>query len=150
MVPTKPINRTETVESSSSGLNELREWLISQLSSYDYCEDDTFAVRLALEEAFYNAVRHGSRMNPGKKVEISFSIGPEKVEISMTDAGCGFNPNAVPDCRLEENLYKTEGRGLLLIRSYMDVVEFNEIGNSIHMVRHKRQQQDDEETASGK
>lgn len=138
------------IKSSSSGLSELREWLISQLNSYDYCENDTFAVRLALEEAFYNAVKHGNRMDPNKEVEISFSIDPEKVEIYMTDAGKGFNPNAVPDCRLKENLYKTEGRGLLLIRSYMDAVEFNEIGNSVHMVKHRRRPKDDQEAASGK
>lgn len=148
MVPTKPTTRTEVVQ-SNSGLSELREWLISQLGSYDYCEDDTFAVRLALEEAFYNAAKHGNRMDPSKKVEINLLIGSEKVEIAMTDAGAGFNPNAVPDCRLEENLYKTEGRGLLLIRSYMDLVEFNEVGNSIHMVKHKRQQQNDKEASCG-
>ena len=149
MIPTKPVTRTEVVKSSSSGLSELREWLISQLNSYDYCENDAFAVRLALEEAFYNAVKHGNRMDPNKMVEISFSIAPEKVEVSMTDAGGGFDPNAVPDCRLKENLYKTEGRGLLLIRSYMDTVEFNETGNSVRMVRHKRKQKDEQETTSG-
>lgn len=137
MVSETPKTRTEVVESNSAGLKESRGWLISQLGSYGYCEDNAFAVRLALEEAFYNAVRHGNQMDTDKKVEITLSVGADKVEISMTDTGCGFNPNAVPDCRLGENLYKTEGRGLLLMRSYMDVVEFNEEGNSVHMVKYK-------------
>ena len=60
-----------------------------------------------------------------------------KVEIDIMDQGEGFNPETVPDPRLGQNLYKTAGRGLLLISSYMDVVEFNEQGNRVHMVRYK-------------
>ena len=55
----------------------------------------------------------------------------------MMDEGDGFDPNDVPDPRCGENLYKIDGRGLFLIRSYMDVVEFNEPGNQVHMVRYK-------------
>jgi serine/threonine-protein kinase RsbW len=73
-----------------------------------------------------------------KKVKIDCFIGLDRVEISMTDTGSGFDPDSVPDCRVGENLYKTDGRGLLLMRSYMDLVEFNEVGNSVHMVRFHR------------
>jgi serine/threonine-protein kinase RsbW len=55
----------------------------------------------------------------------------------VTDEGDGFDPGAVPDPRYGENLYKPEGRGLFLMRSYMDVVKFNERGNSVCMVKHK-------------
>ncbi len=64
-------------------------------------------------------------------------MGEGKVEISMTDEGRGFDPNAVPDPRYGENLYKAGGRGLLLICSYMDIVEFNERGNRVRMVKYK-------------
>ena len=63
----------------------------------------------------------------------------EKIEITMTDQGDGFDPGAVPDPRCAENLYRPEGRGLLLMRSYMDSVEFNECGNCVHMIRHKEE-----------
>lgn len=129
--------RTMVIPSKQGGLAEPRQWILEQLEENQFSEDDRFAVRLGLEEAFYNAVRHGNKMDPNKSVKIDCMVGPDKIEISMTDAGAGFDPNAVPDCRIGENLYKTEGRGLLLIRSYMDLVEFNRPGNMIHMVRYK-------------
>jgi anti-sigma regulatory factor (Ser/Thr protein kinase) len=54
----------------------------------------------------------------------------------LTDEGEGFDPEAVPDPRNGENLLKTSGRGLLLIRSYMDEVMFNDRGNCVHMVKY--------------
>ena len=110
---------------------------MSQLREFQYSDDDIFAVHLAFEEAFYNAIKHGNKMNPDKKVQIDCEIGSEKIDLSMSDAGSGFDPDTVPDCRKGENLYKTEGRGILLMRSYMDVVEFNPQGNAVHMVRYR-------------
>jgi serine/threonine-protein kinase RsbW len=103
----------------------------------NFSRDGVFAVHLALEEAFINAVRHGNKMDPTKEIKIDYSVGSDKVEISMTDEGDGFDPDSVPDPRCAENLYKTKGRGLLLIRSYMDIVKFSKQGNRIHMVKHK-------------
>jgi serine/threonine-protein kinase RsbW len=96
-------------------------------------------VHLALEEAFLNAIKHGNRMDPAKKVVIDYLVDQEKVEIRMTDEGAGFDPRRIPDPRVGENLYRPEGRGLLLIRSYMHTVEFNERGNSLRMIRCKSQ-----------
>ncbi len=111
--------------------------LLSELEAGNFGREDIFAVHLALEEAFINAVEHGNQMDPAKKIKIEYSVGRDRVEIFLTDEGDGFDPDAVPDPRCGENLYKTEGRGLLLIYSYMDTVEFNERGNHIHMVKHK-------------
>jgi serine/threonine-protein kinase RsbW len=90
-----------------------------------------------MEEAFINAIKHGNKMDAKKEVKIDYSVSSDKVEILMTDLGDGFDPDSVPDPRRGENLYKTEGRGLLLMRSYMDVIEFNERGNRVRMVRYK-------------
>lgn len=86
-----------------------------------------------------NAVKHGNRMDPSKKVTIEYVVDPEKVEIRMTDEGPGFDPGRIPDPRVGKNLYRPDGRGLLLIRSYMHSVEYSERGNSLRMVRHKSQ-----------
>ena len=94
-------------------------------------------VHLALEEAFLNAAQHGNKLDPTKKVKIDYALTAEEIEISITDQGGGFNPNSVPDPRSDENLYKPDGRGLLLIQSYMDTVEFNESGNRVRMVKQK-------------
>ncbi len=135
----KPTKRTMLVDSNTAAIEEPRKWLLSQLQQLDYGDDDVFAVHLAFQEAFYNAIRHGSEMNSKKKVKIECLIASDRIEILMTDTGGGFDPDVVPDCRIGENLYKTEGRGLLLMRSYMDIVEFNEIGNSVHMVRYRHE-----------
>jgi serine/threonine-protein kinase RsbW len=76
-------------------------------------------------------------MDPAKKVKIEYSVNPDKIEVSVTDEGNGFNPEDVPDPRSGKNLYKPDGRGLFLMKSYMDAVQFNEQGNCVYMVRHK-------------
>jgi len=125
------------VESRPSAIGDVYRRIVSRLEGNGFSEDDIFAVHLALEEAFINAVRHGNKMDPDKKVRIDYSVGPDRVEISITDQGEGFDPERVPDPRVGKNLYRPEGRGLLLINSYMDVVEFSECGNRVYMARYK-------------
>jgi serine/threonine-protein kinase RsbW len=125
------------IESTPSAIVEVCKWILPKLEANKFSQEDIFAVHLAIEEAFINAIKHGNKMNADKEVKIGYSVSPDKVEISMTDQGSGFDPEAVPDPRLGENLYKSGGRGLLLMQSYMDVVEFNKRGNRVRMVRYK-------------
>ena len=125
------------VESSTTVISQVCERILAEIKANSYRSEDVFAVNLAFEEAFTNAVKHGNKMDPKKHVQIDYSIDAEKVEISITDEGDGFDPGKIPDPRSGKNLYKPEGRGLLLIRSYMDVVEYNQRGNSLRMVRYK-------------
>lgn len=137
MASETPISRETVVESISSAVTSVREEILTELKANSYSEEDIFAVHLALEEAFINSVRHGHKMDAAKGVKIDYSVAPDKVEVTVTDEGDGFDPEAVPDPRYGENLYKPEGRGLFLMRSYMDAVEFNERGNSVSMVKYK-------------
>ena len=137
MAAEMPVRRSVVVESRPSALEQSCREILSALEAGGFSQDDVFAVHLALEEAFLNAVKHGNRMDPTKKVQIDYTVDQEKVEISMTDEGPGFDPGRVPDPRVGKNLYRPEGRGLLLIRSYMHTVEYNERGNSLRMVRCK-------------
>ena len=137
MASKTPTNHSMVVESQPSAVTGQWAWILPKLKAHNFSEDDIFAIHLALEEAFINAVNHGNRMDPEKEIKIEYSVSEGKVEISMTDEGRGFDPDAVPDPRYGENLYKAGGRGLLLIRSYMDEVEFNERGNRVRMVRYK-------------
>jgi serine/threonine-protein kinase RsbW len=132
-----PVNFTTVVESTSSAISSLRESVLSSLKDHNFGNGDIFAVHLALEEAFINAVRHGNKMDPAKGVRIDYLVEADKITVSVTDEGNGFDPGAVPDPRYGENLYKPEGRGLFLMRSYMDEVEFNERGNSVCIVKYK-------------
>lgn len=137
MASRKPINRSMAVESTSSAIVAVYKRILSELKANKYKQEDIFAVHLALEEAFTNAITHGNKMNSDKEVKIDYSVGLDKFEISMMDEGEGFDPSAIPDPRYGENLYKINGRGLLLMHSYMDVVEFNDHGNGVRMVRYK-------------
>lgn len=138
MASEAPTHSSMTVESKPAGLREPCERLLSVMEEKGYTQDDMFAVHLALEEAFLNAVKHGNKMDPSKKVTIEYLVDGERVEIRMADEGVGFDPHSLPDPRMGENLYRPEGRGVLLMKVYMDVVEYNERGNGLCMVRFKK------------
>ena len=140
MASKTPDSRSMVVASTSSAAVEICRWVLSKLEANDFSRNDIFAVHLALDEAFLNAIQHGNEMDPDKEVRIAYSVGLDKIEISMTDEGKGFDPDVVPDPRYGENIYKTKGRGLFLMRSYMDVVEYNKVGNSVRMVKYKEKQ----------
>ena len=138
MVPESQITRSLVVKSKPSAVIKVRKWVLSRLEADNFSQKDIFAVHLAIEEAFINAVKHGNKMDAAKDVKIECSVGLDKVEISIIDEGGGFEPNLVPDPRYGKNLYKLGGRGLFLMRSYMDVVKFNESGNSVYMLRYRQ------------
>ncbi|MHC4068228.1 MAG: ATP-binding protein [Planctomycetota bacterium] len=137
MTADETISGSVSVESSSTAIIKVCKQLLAEIEANNYSSEEIFSVHLALEEAFINAIKHGNKLDSSKTVQIDYVISPEKVEITMTDEGQGFNPRAVPDPRVGENIYKTEGRGLLLINSYMDEVNFNETGNRVHMIKYK-------------
>jgi serine/threonine-protein kinase RsbW len=96
-----------------------------------YSERDRFAVRLALDEALANALKHGNRGDPAKCVRLCWRVTPECVLAKVEDEGEGFDPAAVPDPRDPENLERSCGRGLLLMRHYMDEVRYHGRGNRV-------------------
>ena len=137
MASEAPISCSIVVESKPSAVVEVCKQILTRLEANHFGKDDIFAVHLTLEEAFLNAVKHGNKMDPAKKVKIDYSVDPGKVEISITDEGNGFEPDSVADPRFGDGLYKPGGRGLLLMNSYMDTVRYNERGNSVYMVRYR-------------
>ena len=79
-------------------------------------------VGLAVREALVNAMKHGNGLESDEPVEVRFRVLPEGVEISIRDRGEGFDPDEVADPTSPENLTRTSGRGLLIIRSFVDQV----------------------------
>jgi len=134
------VSRSIAVESRLSSFATVCKRILAELKDHSFNEDDLFAVHLALDEAFANAVVHGNKMDPNKKVKVEYSVDSDRIEISMTDEGDGFEPDSVPDPRHGPGLNETSGRGLLLMNSYMDTVKFNGSGNSVYMVRYKNNQ----------
>ncbi len=132
------LHRSWHVPNTASAAQQICEKILRYACEQGFDADAIFGIHLALEEAFTNALKHGNQSNPDKKIDIEFLITPEKLDISITDEGTGFFPDDVPDPRFNGNLYKSSGRGVLLIRAYMDVVEYNDRGNCVHMVKYRQ------------
>ncbi len=113
----------------------LIEKITRLMAEHRYPEKDLFAVRLALEEAIVNAVRHGNGDDPEKRTSVSYLIGPEHLLVEIHDEGEGFDPREVPDPLAPENLERSSGRGLHLMRTYMTWVRFNGRGNCVTMCK---------------
>lgn len=83
-------------------------------------DDDLMRIGMAVRESMVNAVVHGNRYNANKKVRFSVTHAPERLTIRVRDEGEGFEPESLPDPLAPENLMRTSGRGIFLIRSFMD------------------------------
>jgi len=89
--------------------------------------DKLHEIAMAVREATINAVLHGNGYDPAKTVDLTFERRPGRLEITVRDQGGGFDVNRVPDPLAPENLLKKSGRGIFLIRSYMDEVRFRQL-----------------------
>jgi serine/threonine-protein kinase RsbW len=119
------------VEEMPSVLGEVA----ANLDCLGYSAKDVLGVRLALEEAIVNGLRHGNGGDPSKCVRIRCSAGRDMMVAEVEDEGLGFNPGDVPDPTLPENVHRTAGRGLLLMRHYMTWVYFSRRGNCLTLCK---------------
>ncbi|MFG0258107.1 MAG: ATP-binding protein [Phycisphaerales bacterium JB043] len=108
--------------------------LVGQANLHGYSEGVQFALRLVIEEALTNALRHGHRDLPDNTpVRFTWSVDETSIQLDVEDKGPGFNPDDLPDPTLDENLEKPSGRGVMLMRAYMTEVKYNETGNQVTM-----------------
>lgn len=115
----------------------VQERIVRRLEELEYPPRDVFGVRLALEEALVNAIKHGNGYDPAKTVRIDCCINAESVRIEITDEGPGFRPDDVPDPTCLENLERPCGRGIMLMRAFMTVIEYNATGNCVVLEKHR-------------
>lgn len=111
--------------------------IVAAVESHGFTEGAVFAVRLALDEALSNAIRHGNQNNPKKTVTVEYEVTDDQARISICDEGPGFKPAELPDPTLDENLERPHGRGVMLIQAYMTEVSYNSRGNCVTMVKHR-------------
>ena len=112
--------------------------IVALVQACDFSEPEVLAVRLAVEEALVNAIKHGNGLDPTKKISVEYEISPESVRIRIEDEGPGFDPAAVPDPTSAEFLERPNGRGLMLMRYYMSQVEFLGRGNCVEMWKRRK------------
>ncbi|HBL48226.1 MAG TPA: ATP-binding protein [Planctomycetaceae bacterium] len=120
-----------TIPSDTSEGQAVQARIVEALEVREYPDKDVFSVRLALEEALVNAIKHGNRMSPDKSVEINCWISDERVRVEIQDEGEGFDRSHVPDPTLLENLERPCGRGIMLMGAFMNLIEYNEQGNKV-------------------
>jgi serine/threonine-protein kinase RsbW len=92
-------------------------------------------LRLALEEAIVNGLRHGNGGDPAKQVVVRYAVGPEEVLGEVEDEGPGFDPERVPDATAPENLDRSSGRGLLLMRRFTTWLRYHGRGNRVTLCK---------------
>jgi serine/threonine-protein kinase RsbW len=126
-----------------SDLNEarhLQDLIEKQLRQCHYEDKEIFGIRLALEEALVNAIKHGNQMDHGKKIHVRYRILLERFDVGVTDEGSGYDPGDVPDPLSAENLERPSGRGLFLMKHYMTEVVVHAPGNRLTMCKVRNRQ----------
>jgi len=121
----------EWIPSDTDAGQEIQERIIDVLEGLNYPPRGVFGMKLALEEALVNAIKHGNGMDPDKRVRVKCQIDVVKVRVEIEDEGEGFRPEDVPDPTEEANLEKPCGRGIMLMKEFLDVVEYNSRGNRV-------------------
>ena len=117
--------------SSLTAYHDFVQQVLDGLTEMQWQHQDLFGVHMALEETISNAIRHGNKEDPDKRVHVECRISERTFWAKICDEGEGYNPADVPDCCSPENLEVPGGRGLTLIRAYMNVVEHSECGKCL-------------------
>jgi serine/threonine-protein kinase RsbW len=124
-----------TIGSSLNEGQDVRKQIMDEVARLGFNYHSTYALKLALEEALVNAIKHGNALDPAKKVLIEAKVTPKQAEIVIEDEGPGFDRAKVPDPTRDENLERCCGRGILLIESYMNTAQWTHGGRRLRMVK---------------
>jgi serine/threonine-protein kinase RsbW len=109
---------------------------MAEVAGFD--ADEALNVGLAVREAVINAIVHGNQQDPELNVDVTLTSGEQGLVASVRDYGRGFDPQETPDPTSNNNLLKTSGRGLLLIRAFVDEVEFSKKSTGMEITMTKR------------
>jgi len=125
-------------DSTLESVDEAESLIFSAAESVGFDEDDLHRIGMAVRECMVNAVVHGNRYNIHKKVRVFVAGSARVLTIKIADQGEGFEPAEVPDPLAEENLLRHSGRGVFLIRAFMDEVHFHKLdpfGTEVTLVK---------------
>ncbi len=114
---------------------DVQRRVMDQVVLHNFEPDSVFAIRLALEEAIVNAIKHGNHVDPRKNVHVEAQITPQRAEILVEDEGTGFVRSRIPDPTTHPNLNRPSGRGILLIEAYMTSAKWDHGGRRLRMAR---------------
>jgi serine/threonine-protein kinase RsbW len=129
---------TLTLKSTMESVDEIEAAAEKLAAESGLDENERFHVAMAAREAAVNAVLHGNEYDPAKLVFAGFENTGAALVMTIADQGKGLNPDSVPDPLAPENLLRGSGRGIFLIRSFMDEVHFRQLhpGTELTLVKH--------------
>ena len=127
-----------TLDSTLETVNSAEEAAGRKAAEAGFDDEEVMQISMAVREAAINAVLHGNAYDPSKKVTIAFERTPRDLVIVVRDQGKGLDASRIPDPLAPDNLMKTLGRGIFLIRSFMDEVEIHpsQTGTELRMIKH--------------
>ncbi len=127
-----------TLDSTLETVNNAEETATRIATEAGFDDEEIMKISMAVREAAVNAVLHGNAYDPNKKVTIEFERSAKDLVIVIRDQGKGLDEMKIPDPLAPDNLMKTSGRGIFLIRSFMDVVEIHPsaTGTELKMTKH--------------
>ena len=118
-------NYTLEIESNPNNLITVEEFVNYFAKDIGIPEERMNGLMLSVTEATTNAIKHANKSDESKLVKINVNVVGRKVIISVKDEGIGFDPQKIPDPTEPENLLKDSGRGVYLMRFYMDDLKYN-------------------------
>jgi serine/threonine-protein kinase RsbW len=116
-------------------MNAVLEYLLDRVGRLGLIKVEQSNLFVALDEAFVNAVKHGNRNDPTKLLRVTAELSAHEAIFTVEDEGDGFDVREIPDPRDPANLFKSSGRGVLLIYNIMDEVEYSAGGSRLKMVK---------------
>jgi serine/threonine-protein kinase RsbW len=139
-----------TLESTLDSVNKAEQAARDLAVRAGFPSDEADRISMAVREAAVNAVLHGNQYDQNKRLLVAFETTPDSLTISVRDEGAGLNPESIPDPLAPENLLKQSGRGIFLIRAFMDEVRFRTLnpGTEITLIKHVRGSDRDSKEAS--
>ena len=123
-----------SIPSSRKNINLVEEFFRTMNDKFQLPEEKLHALLVSVTEAVNNGVIHGNKNNESKYVTLSCSMKGKTLTVKVKDEGEGFAPDAVANPLKEENLLNTGGRGVFLMKSFMQSVKYNKKGNEVTMV----------------
>jgi serine/threonine-protein kinase RsbW len=139
-----------TLESSLESVNKAEQAARELAVKTGFDEEEVDRIAMSVREATVNAVLHGNQYDPKKRVTVAFEVTPESLTVAIRDEGKGLDPGGIPDPLAPENLLKQSGRGIFLIRAFMDEVRFRSMdpGTEITLIKRVRANESDGKEAS--
>jgi serine/threonine-protein kinase RsbW len=132
--PPSPAQFDVILAADVTAISPVVNWVMRLLGEFEYAAGKEFEIEMALREALANAILHGCKADPSKKIECSVMGDREHgIQIVVRDPGSGFDPTSLPSPTDDSNLYSDHGRGIFLINKLMDEVTHERNGTVICM-----------------